>query len=127
MNIDEAILQINYAAEKAHRKYITLGFGQMMLYLEKAEQATDFVAANYPKNSSGFPLIEAEAKATNKSPKLVADNILLRRAEWITIAAKIESIRFAGFTLLKTSKSIEKDALKCIADLVALCNHSAGE
>jgi len=117
MNIAEAILKINYAAEKAHSKYLTLGFGQMMLYLEKAEQAADFVAAKYPKKISRFPLIEAEATATNTPPNVIADNILARRAEWIAIAAKIENIRFTGFTLLSTSKNIESDTEQCINEL----------
>jgi len=120
MNIKEATLQINYAAEAVHRKYLTLGFVQTMLYLEKAEQAADFVAAKYPKNISSFPLIEAEATATDQAANVVADNILARRAEWIAIAAKIENIRFSGFTLLKTSKKIESDTLQCIDDLSKL-------
>ncbi len=117
MNINEAILQINYAAENAHRRHITFGFGLMMLYNEKAEEAMDYVAAKYPKSLAGFPLIEAEATATDTPAKAVADNIIKCRSEWVTVSAKIEHIRLRGKKQLSESGNAQKIVKETIEKL----------
>jgi len=108
MNITEATLQINYAAENAHRRHITFGFGHIMLYNEKAEEAADYIAAKYPTKLAGFPLIEAEATATDRSPKKVADGIIDRRAKWVAVCAKIEHVRLKGMKTLSESGNVSK-------------------
>jgi len=96
MNVLEAIQQINYAVNRAHNRHIAPGSVYNLVYQEKAEQAADYVAAKYPKSLSGYPLIEAEVKATKKSAKDVADAIINRRAEWLTTSSKIEELRLGA-------------------------------
>lgn len=103
MNIKEAKLLINYAAERAHKKHITSGFGMTMVYQEKSDEAADFIAANYPKKLTGFPLIQAEVTATKKTAKQVADNIITQKSKWIKVAAKIEKIRLKAIADLEKS------------------------
>ncbi len=98
MNIDEGIRIINYVAENAHRKHLPsgIGFGLILAYHETLEEAADFIAANYPKKVSGFPMIQAAAKATSMTAHAIADNIIKERAKWIKMAAKIEGYRLAA-------------------------------
>jgi len=120
MNLDkdEAIRLINYAAEQAHSRYITHGFGMLYMYQEKAEEAADFVAANYPKKISGFPFIKAEKDATGKPAKEIADNIISQKAKWIAAAAKIEKIRLGAISKIRTGiKSNFKETSKAISSL----------
>lgn len=100
MDIDEGTLLINYAAERAHRRHISsgIGFGLILGYQEKVEEAADFIAANYPKKISGFPMIQSTAKAIGKSAREVADNTIAEKAKWIKNAAKIEGYRLEAFT-----------------------------
>jgi hypothetical protein len=112
MRLKDAIHQINYAASKAHSKHTVSNIGQTMVYQEKADEAADFIAANYPDTLSGYPLIEAEVNATGKSGEEVANGIIEQRAIWLHNAAKIEEIRLRGKMLLH-----EKDAnLKVITE-----------
>ncbi len=111
MNIIEALQQLNYAVNRAHNKFITSCPGLMLVYQEKAEQAADYVAAKYPKNLSGYPLIVAEMKATKKSAKEIANSIIDKRAEWIVISAKIEEIRLTAKREIYESKTGNMDKL----------------
>ena len=118
MDIDEAIIRLNYAAEAAHRKHLTFGYGHMAMYMEKAEEAADYVAANYPKNMGGYPLIEVEAKSMKKSQKDVADAIIRKRSIWIKSTTKIEKIRFSAKYKLENKKGVMETVLeKAIKDL----------
>jgi hypothetical protein len=123
MNITEAFLQINYAVERAHGRYLTCGFGQIAVYQEKAEQAADYIAAKYPKNVAGYPLIQAEVHATNKCSKEVADSIIAAKSEFVALAAKIEEIRLGAKYKLrkeKTDAQIERIVKKTIEALDAI-------
>jgi hypothetical protein len=121
MNTTEALQQINYAASKAHSKHIAFGFGQMMVYQEKADEAMDFVAAKYPHSLSGYPLIEAEVVATRKSAKEVADGIINKRGEWLTTAAKIEKTRLMAKGLIKAKNAnIDEIVKKLVQELDAI-------
>lgn len=90
-----AIRVINKEAEHARARHITLGAGQSQVYLEKAEEAADFIAAGYP-NTNGYPYIEAEVEATGQSPQEVADNIINAKGKWQAISAQIEKARIGG-------------------------------
>ncbi len=121
MNIKESIQLINYAAEQAHCRYITSGIGLTMVYQEKAEEAADFIAANYPNSISGYPLIKAEIDATGKSPAEVVDTIISKKAEWIARAAKIEKIRFgaiAAFKMPNVNFDVELESAKLSLDKI---------
>lgn len=96
MNVLEALQQINYAVNRAHNRHVAPGSVYNLVYQEKAEQAADYIAAKYPKSLSGYPLIEAEVKATNKSAKDVANGIIERRAAWLTTSSKIEKLRLGA-------------------------------
>ncbi len=101
MKIKEALLQLGYAVDRAHKKHITYGFGQAMVYQEKADEATDYLAAGYPENISGYPLLNAEKEATGKSVIQVADGIIAKKSKWISTATKIEKIRLTAITKFK--------------------------
>lgn len=92
---------IDVQAEKALNRYVSYGPAQLMLSLEKSEQATDFIANGYPNDLSNYPFINAESIATGKTPKEVADAIILKKSEWIAIATQIEEKR------LKAKKDID--------------------
>lgn len=123
MNITEAFLQINYAVNRAHGRYLTCGFGQIAVYQEKAEEAADYIAAKYPENMDAYPLIVAEMNATNRSAKRVADSIIKSKSRFIAIAAKIEEIRLGTKHKLrkeKTDAQIERIVKKAIKALDAI-------
>ena len=103
MNIAEALQQINYAVDRAHSRHITVGFGQIMVYNEKAEEAADYVAAKYPENLSGFPLIAVEVAVTDKAAKEVADDIISSRSKWLSLSTEIEKVRLRGKYQIRTS------------------------
>jgi len=88
------------AADQAHDRY--LGTDNVVLYNERVEEASDYVAANYPKSLKSYPLIKAETDALGKSAKKTADDIISHKSKWVTAAAKIEKIH------LETNVNIEK-------------------
>ena len=103
---------IDEAAEAARLRYITYGSGQAMAYQEKGDEAADFIAAGYPVGSPsgspigsvigspvslpGYPFIEAEVKATGKTPRQAADDIVAQKAAWVAVGATIEQSRLGG-------------------------------
>ena len=103
----EAKRDIDRAAEQARLRHITPGAGQAMIYQEKAEQAADFVAAGYPANTSGFPLIQTEMDAMQYTKEEAADSILAQRTAWITLGAAIEQVRLAGKKAITDAGSLE--------------------
>ncbi len=110
MNIEEGKLLINYAAERAHRRHLPagIGFGLLLAYQEKVEEAADYIAANYPKKISGFPILHAVSKASDKPAREVADDIIAAKATWIKQSAKIEGFRVGALThLIETNADID--------------------
>lgn len=108
---DAAKHEVDSSAEKARLRYITNGAGQSMAYQEKSEEAADFIAAGYPTGSPqgspigsvgspislpGYPFIEAEVRATGKTAKQVADDIVAQKAAWVAVGALIEEVRLGG-------------------------------
>lgn len=84
---------IDLASEQARKRHITPGSGQAMTYMEKVDEAIDYVAANYPADLTSYPMIQAEVNATGKTPNQAADDIIAIRTAWISISAQIEEIR----------------------------------
>lgn len=104
----DAKSSINGAAERAHLRYITGGVAQILAYQEKSEEAADYVVADYPEDTTGYPFIQAEARATGKSPREVADTILSKKSEWIALGAHIEEIRIGGKLEVNVATSSEE-------------------
>lgn len=93
---DYAKSLIDMQAEQARLRYVTGGAGQAMAYQEKADEASDYVAAGYPVDLSSYPFIQAEINATGKTKEAAADDILTQRSAWITVGASIEEERLGG-------------------------------
>lgn len=96
MNITEAIRGINLLVRKTHDKQLTMGFGQMLVYKEKVDEAIDYVIAGYPNELNDYPLIQAESLAVHKPANIIADNILIKKSQWIAKCVQIESIKFSA-------------------------------
>ena len=99
---------IDTVSEKIRMQYITPGFGQMLVYKEKYEEATDYVVNDYPEDLNPYPLILAEVKATKASPKQIVDNILHKQSIWINKSAQIEEIRIKAKNDIEHSQSKEQ-------------------
>ncbi len=92
----EGKLVIDASAGRARSRYITTAPGQEMTYLEKSEQAADYVTAGYPADTSNYPFIQAEMNATGLSKEDAADGILAQKSAWIAIGVQIEEHRLGG-------------------------------
>lgn len=99
---------IDFTAEHARERYITLGRGQTLVYLEKAEEAADYIAAGYPNSEKGYPYVYSEAKATGKTPKAVADGIIEAKGRWQHTSAQIEEIRLKGKAQITESSATKE-------------------
>lgn len=99
---------IDGIAESARLRHITPGSAQAQVYLEKAEEASDFVAAGYPEDLSTYPFIKAEVQATEDDAKTVADRIIDARTNWVRISTKIENIRLATKRKISRARSTKR-------------------
>jgi len=97
---------IDKAAENARGRYITKGAGQAATYQEKANEATNFVAAGYPTDLTDYLFIQAEVAATGKTAKLAVDDILAQRAAWVVVGAQIEEVRIGGKVAVKAATDL---------------------
>jgi hypothetical protein len=92
-----ALLLVDNTAGDIRQRFITSAPGQELTYQEKAEQAADFAAANYPTGQiANYPFIQVEVNVTGLSPQAAADGILSRRTLWIQKGALIEEARLIG-------------------------------
>jgi len=88
--------EVDKVAGIARMRYLTIVPGQEITYQEKAAEATDYVAAGYPVDTTSYPRIEAEVSATGKTASQAADDILSTRSAWIAVGASIEQERIGG-------------------------------
>jgi hypothetical protein len=94
---DSSSMLVDNTAGEVRKKFITSAPGQELTYQEKAEQAADFAAANYPTGQiANYPFIQVEVNVTGLSPQAAADGILSRRTLWIQKGALIEEARLIG-------------------------------
>ena len=113
-------------AERARRKHITVGEGQTMVYLDKANEAADYKAAGYPAGSGSppilvnYPFIQAEVNATGKTNQDAADDILTERSNWISIASSIEEARLSGKKAINEALTIEDAGAAHFTSVTAL-------
>jgi len=87
---------IDSVAGQARSRYITVAPGQEMTYLEKSDQAADYVTAGYPADTSNYPFVQAEMNATGQSKEDAADGILAQKSAWIAVGVQIEEHRLGG-------------------------------
>ena len=92
---------VDRAAEQARRKYITAGAGQAMTYVQKADEAKRFLAAEDPQ-ADDYPLLAAEIGITGPEIGDVAAIVSIAHQNWQQIGAAIEASR------LGTKKAIDE-------------------
>ena len=85
-------------------RYITTVPGQEAVYAEKVEEATDFISEGYTSDIKLFPLLHAEVKATELTPKQVADGIIEKKSQWIHLNAQIEEARIRAKRIIESNK-----------------------
>lgn len=89
---------IDISAEKARHRYITGGDGQAMTYLEKGNEAADYIAAGYPIMGSPpeYPFVHADSVAFGIIHQEAADQIVAQKSTWVAVGAQIEQERLNG-------------------------------
>lgn len=97
---------IDSQAESARLQFITAGFGQMMVYMVKAQEAqallaaypteAAFNAASPPPSAGEYPLLFDEVGITASDAWGVATVIAGLNAQWLGIAATIERQRLGS-------------------------------
>lgn len=85
---------IDDTAKNVRYKHMTLNMDD--IYREKAAQAIEYAAANYPSDTSSYPFVQAEANATGDTPQYAADSIISARQKWMEKMADIEEVRRRG-------------------------------
>jgi len=94
--VDEAKIAIDAAASVARARHVTQGILQQQIYDMKAAEAQSYIAANYPKVTTGYPLLTEEALAIGKTVAALADSIVATKNAWLVMAGKIEGARING-------------------------------
>lgn len=110
---------IDAHAGATRMKFITVAPGQEMTYLEKADEAADFVAAGYPADLSSYPFIQAEVNATGQTATEAADAIIAQKGAWITIGSEIEEHRMTGKTQMASAAN-QTDVDAIVSSIKAL-------
>lgn len=98
---------IDAAAERARMRYLTSGAGQAQVYLEKVEEAADYIAADYPSECDGYPYIQAEINATGKTARQVADDIIAAKSAWQAVSVQIEEARLGGKRVIEEATNTQ--------------------
>lgn len=89
---ENAVHAVNTAAEQARGKYITLGSGQALTYLAKAEEVRRYDADTNPVKAD-YPHLSAEIGITGQSLTAVADAVRSAVATWGVARVAIERVR----------------------------------
>lgn len=87
---------IDSAAGRARARYVTVAPGQEATYQAKQAEADAYVAAGGPSDTSGYPILTAEAQARGITVAELADLVRGLRDQWLQAAASIEAIRIGG-------------------------------
>lgn len=99
---EAACKKIDTQAELERSKYVTTGSLQAMTYQAKQAEANSYLAGD----SGPFPLLEAEAAATNNTLENLASTVSSMAKQWILISASIEAKRISAKNLIKNAKSL---------------------
>lgn len=107
--IEAACNEIDKQAELERSKYVTTGSLQAMTYQAKQAEANSFLAGK----EGPFPLLEAEAAATNNTVANLASTVVYMAEQWTLISASIEAKRIAAKMEIKNAKTpAEIDSIK---------------
>ena len=117
LNRENALNDIDQAAENVRKSFITALPGQMLSYSIKEAEARQFIADNRPTDISDYKMLTAESKGRKIDISELADIIIAKADEWILITANIESIRLQYKDLIK-SLNIEKVSIDDIKVIV---------
>lgn len=99
-------VQIDADAETERLKYITPGAGQAMAYLQKAMEATAYLAATDP-DPADYPLLAAEVGITGDTIADVAAVVDAHYQAWRVIGAAIEQARLGGKAAVDATETVE--------------------
>ncbi|KQV28087.1 hypothetical protein ASC97_06990 [Rhizobium sp. Root1203] len=107
---------IDGLAEFERSKYITLGSGQAMTYMQKASEAKAWIAAAMAGTpmDSDYPLILAEVGITAPTLGEVAMVVNTAFTQWQQIGAAIESVRLSAKAEVEAAGTVE--GMKAILD-----------
>lgn len=98
--------QIDADAEAQRLKYITPGAGQSMAYLQKAMEATAYLAATDP-DPADYPLLAAEVGITGDTIADVAAVVDAHYQAWRVIGAAIEQARLGAKAAVDAAETVE--------------------
>lgn len=98
--------QIDADAEAERLKYITPGAGQAMAYLQKAMEATAYLAATDP-DPADYPLLAAEVGITGDTIADVAAVVDGQYQAWRLIGAAIEQARLGAKADVDAAETVE--------------------
>jgi hypothetical protein len=126
----DAHVAIDAQAGKTRRKYITDATGQDATYLQKAMDATAYIAAGYPSAAiTSYPMVRSESRAmygsnpTAAQYQLAADYIIATQTAFVQKGADIEEVRRGGKIAVdnaQTVADVQAAQTAAIAALVVL-------
>lgn len=98
----EKIKEIEEKINNIRLQYVNEMSIQTEVYLEKTQQAIDFLV-NPQQDVNNFPLLSVEIEVTGKPAIEVATNIIEKRKQWLSFLTKTEKIRLIA----------KRDIVKC--------------
>jgi hypothetical protein len=97
----DALSRVDQLATKVREKFLTPG--QDSTYADKLTDARAYKAASGKANAADFVWIDAEATATGKTHKEVADAVIAASGQWAIKGAQIEGQRQAAKQAIKAA------------------------
>lgn len=107
----EKIKEIEQKINDIRSQYMNETSFQTEVYLEKTQQAIDYLI-NPQQDISNFPLLNIEVEITGKSGIEIAEKIINKRKQWLSFLTKTEKIR------LLTKQQINKCKTKEDIDMI---------
>jgi BioD-like phosphotransacetylase family protein len=109
--------KIDEAAEAFCLQFMTAGYTQAIRYLEKKEEATQWITGSDPAD---FPFLAAEAAATDVSIDDLVVTIKQTSAAWKALGAAVEGARMGAKKAIAASDNIAEMALLAHVDWAGL-------
>jgi hypothetical protein len=79
-----------------------------LIYQEKTDQALDYIADGEPGDLSMYPFIKNEVEDSDKSPGIVAQEILNKRSDWIILISNIDRYERKTIHIIENASSISE-------------------
>lgn len=114
------IQSLDQFAENKRKQFSTAGALQSQVYIDKVNEAVNYLAAGSPRVSSDYPYIAAEAASTGQTMDVVANAIVANRSAQIQRNASIEAFRIKAKQDFRNAVTIaEMDAIRdqALADI----------